>query len=78
MAWSPSPEVAVARDSADRLGKLMGDRIDRCVLLYTTRSGQMGYVSYGSSRAMCDEAKVIADAAFDRTRDLVEEGAVSA
>ena len=46
MAWNPSPDVQVARDAAKALTK-SGRFIDRCVILYTTEQGQMGYASYG-------------------------------
>lgn len=49
MAWNPSPEVAVARDAAHRLGA------NRVVIVYTTDRDQIGFASYGKTRALCDE-----------------------
>lgn len=55
MAWNPSPEVALVRDAANKLGA------DRAVIVYTTPSGQIGYASYGSTKALCAETKTLAD-----------------
>jgi hypothetical protein len=60
MAWNPSKEVAVARDAA----KALGDRVDRCIILYTTESGQIGYASYGKDRRLCEQAKQIGDSIY--------------
>lgn len=58
MAWNPSPEVAVARDAARKLGA------DRAVIFYTKPDGQFAYASYGETRALCAEAKKMGDALF--------------
>jgi predicted secreted protein len=58
MAWNPSPEVAVARDAAVKL------KADRVVIVYTTAAGNIGYASYGETKALCAEAKVIADKVY--------------
>jgi hypothetical protein len=55
MAWNPSPEVAVARDAAKRLGDA-----PMCVVFYVTNEGGFGYASYGKNRALCDEAGKLA------------------
>jgi hypothetical protein len=62
MAWNPSPEVQVARDAAAALGRLVGS-VNRCVILYTTDGEKCGYVSYGRTKALCAEAKSIANIA---------------
>ena len=53
MAWKPGPEVAAARDAAKALGA------DRCVVIYTTPSGQCGMASYGETKKLCDRTKPI-------------------
>lgn len=68
MAWNPSPQVAVARDAAQRLGNAK-----QCVVLWFTDGGQMGMASYGRTRALCDEAKGIGNAAFDAVMKHLEE-----
>jgi hypothetical protein len=55
MPWNPSPEVAALRDAARKLGA------DRAVIVYTRPDGKMGYASYGSDRALCAEAKALAE-----------------
>ena len=60
MAWNPSPEVAVARDAAAKLGAPIS------IVLWITPDGkQLGIATYGKTRALCDEAKKIGDVAFD-------------
>ncbi len=68
MAWNPSPEVAVARDAAKRLNNAR-----QCVVIYITDAGQIGYASYGRTKALCDEMKIIADAAYDAANDRIAE-----
>ena len=63
MAWNPSPEVAAARDFATKFGA------DRVVILYTTASGQIGYDSYGKTKALCKEAAVLGDIAYQAVYD---------
>lgn len=56
MAWNPSPEVAVARDAAKRLG------VEGVVIFVLDRPTQKcGYISYGKDRKTCDMMKHIAD-----------------
>jgi hypothetical protein len=67
MAWNPSPQVAVARDAAQRLGNAK-----QCIVIYLTDAGQIGYASYGRTKQLCDEAKGIADAALEGATDYLE------
>jgi len=68
MAWNPSPEVAVARDAAKKLNAEM------CVVLYVDlRKGQMGYASYGKTRALCDETKKLADHCYAAAKGWFEQ-----
>lgn len=73
MAWNPSPEVAVARDAAAALAKVHGQGVDRCIVLYTTDDGRIGYASFGRDRKLCAEARKIADAAYDAAIAKYEE-----
>ena len=56
MAWNPSPEVAVARDAAKKLGDA-----SMCIVLWVTADEKVGMASYGKTPALCDAAKCIAD-----------------
>ena len=67
MAWNPSPTVAVARDAAKCL------KADRCVIVYTTPDGQLGSVSYGETRALCDQTVGLLDALHARATEWFEE-----
>ena len=51
-------------DDARRLAHITG--CDRVIILYTTwePAAQIGYASYGETRAKCGEARRLADAAF--------------
>lgn len=64
MAWNPSPEVAVLRDTAKRLSETMGAPTDRCVMIFTTTAGQIGFVSYGRDRQRCAQARRMGDLAY--------------
>jgi hypothetical protein len=60
MAWNPSPEVALARDLAAKLGA------DEVVIVYVNFSKeQMGSITYGKTQAMCGHAKKLGDVAYD-------------
>ena len=56
MAWNPSPEVAVARDAAKKLGDA-----SMCIVLWVASDEKVGMASYGKTKALCDAAKRIAD-----------------
>lgn len=64
MAWNPSPQVQVVRDTAAAMGKVLNKRVDRCVVLFATRDGRCGYVSYGETASLCAEAKEMGDDAY--------------
>ena len=52
MAWNPSPEVAVARDAAKRLGDA-----PMCIVLWVDKDGRgLGMASYGKTMALCKSA----------------------
>lgn len=63
MAWNPSPEVAVAREAAKKLG---AEQV--VVVFIKADSGQFGMASYGETKALCAEAGKLGDALFDRAR----------
>lgn len=66
MAFNPSPKVAAARDLAKQF------RAHQVVILLVT-GDQLSYASYGRNKAECDEAKVIADVAFDAVMARMSE-----
>lgn len=71
MALNPSPEVAVARDAARRLGA------DRCVVIYTTAGGHYGYASFGRDRRLCASARAMGETVWDALHDFLEREAIS-
>lgn len=68
MAWNPSPEVAAARD----FGKKFNAK--RVVILYEVETGQVGMVTYGKDRKLCDGTRRLADAAmlYERFGEAVQ------
>ncbi len=73
MAWNPSPEVAVLRDTAKRLSETMGAPTDRCVMIFTNTAGQIGFVSYGRDRQRCAQARRMGDLAYTAINEAWEE-----
>lgn len=73
MAWNPSPEVAVLRDTAKRLSETMGAPTDRCVMIFTTTAGQIGFVSYGRDRQRCAQARRMGNLAYEAINESWEE-----
>lgn len=61
MAWNPTPQVAIARDAAARIGEEIKAPVDRIVVLYTTEDGRFGYASYGKNKSLCGEARRLGD-----------------
>lgn len=60
MAWNPSPEVAVARDAAQRLGA------QQVVIVYVLDGGRsLGMASFGKTRELCREAGKLGDELYD-------------
>lgn len=68
MAWNPSPEVALVRDAAAKLGA------DRAVIVYTLPDGRLGYASYGQTKALCAETRKLADKLYERAETWFVEG----
>lgn len=60
MAWNPSPKVADCRDIARKWKKHQV-----IILAVDIHAGTTEYASYGETRKLCDEAKNLADAAFE-------------
>jgi len=58
MAWNPSPEVAVARDAANRLGA------KQVVVIYLT-DDKIGMASYGATKELCREAGKLGDLLYE-------------
>jgi hypothetical protein len=69
MAWNPSPEVAAARDFGQTFGA------DRVVILHLDQAtGRIGYASYGKTRALCADAKVLGDVAMEAVMTFLRTG----
>jgi len=64
MAWSPIPEVALARDAAKKADA------DMCVVLYINlKKNTLGCASFGTTRPLCAKAKKLADHCYESARE---------
>ena len=68
MAFNPSPKVADCRDIAKKWNKPQ-----IIILAVDPIAGTLEYASYGESKAHCDEAKRLADVAYQAIMDEFEE-----
>ena len=68
MAFNPSPKVADCRDIARKWNKPQ-----IIILAVDPIAGTLEYASYGESKAHCDEAKRLADVAYQSIMDKREE-----
>lgn len=71
MAWNPDEHVAEARDLAKRRG------YDRVIIFSFDDSDPdngMRVTTYGRTRKMCDETKVIGDWLLDQFNKLFKRG----
>lgn len=73
MAWNPSPEVAVARDAAAKLGPLAKSEVQQIIVLYVTADDRLGLATYGKDKRLCAAAKWLGDKLYDRTVELASE-----
>lgn len=68
MAFNPSPKVADCREIAKKWNKPQ-----IIILAIDPIAGTLEYASYGESKAHCDEAKRLADVAYQAITDKYEE-----
>lgn len=68
MAFNPSPKVADCRDIAKKWNKPQ-----IIILAIDPIAGTLEYASYGESKVHCDEAKRLADVAYQAIMDKYEE-----
>lgn len=68
MAFNPSPKVADCRDIARKWGKPQ-----IIILAVDPIAGTLEYASYGESKSHCDEAKRLADVAYQAIMDKYDE-----
>jgi hypothetical protein len=73
MAWNPAPEVAVARDAANRLGALSKTTVNEIVVLYITADGNLGLSTYGKDVTKCKDAKWLGEKLFQKTMEIWED-----
>ena len=66
MAWNQSPQVAVARDAARKLGAEIG-----CVIIYVNED-TFGMASYGHDKQLCDVMGKLGDHLFAATKEFAE------
>ena len=59
MAWNPSPEVTMARDYAKRFNKHV------VIIFHIDADEQFGYASYGRNKALCAQARTLADMMYN-------------
>jgi len=68
MAWNPSPKVAAARD----IGNMF--KADQVIVVMINKTpGMMEAVSFGKTKALCDDAKTLSDAAFDAVYETIRK-----
>lgn len=68
MAFNPAPKVADCRDIAKKWNKPQ-----IIILAVDPIAGTLEYTSYGESKTHCDEAKRLADVAYQAIMDKYEE-----
>lgn len=69
MAWNPSPEVAVARDAAKKLGNARA-----CVVVWITNDGEsIGMASFGIDKSTCADCKPLGKDLYERAKEYVSE-----
>ena len=68
MSWSPSPKVADCREIARKWGKQQV-----IVLAVDRKAGTLEMTSYGETRALCDGAKRLGDAAYEAVMNAISE-----
>ena len=64
MAWNPSPKVAAARDFGEKF------KAKQVIVLFVTED-KMGVVSYGRTRALCNDAKRLGDRVYDALSEAI-------
>jgi len=69
MAWNPKPEVAVARDAAQRYEQIHKAGVKQTIVLYLLDDDRFGVASYGKTKAECAIAGKRADRIFELVRD---------
>jgi len=69
MAWNPSPEVQVARDTAAGIGHVTKANIDVCVVMWIDDQSRAGYASFGRTPVLCGMARRVADVAYESVQD---------
>ena len=68
MAWNPSPQVAVARDAAEKL------KAEQVVIVYLNHTtGELSMASYGKSKELCRQAAALGDAAWQAVHDYLSD-----
>lgn len=68
MAFNPSPQVAVARDAAEKLGA------EQVIIVYLNHTtGELSMASYGKSKELCRQAAVLGDAAYEAVHQVLSD-----
>jgi len=66
MAYNPSPKVAAARDIGEKFKKQQV-----IVLMIDIENGTLEYSSWGETKALCSDAKHLADKVYEAVMDAV-------
>jgi hypothetical protein len=67
MSWNPSYKVAACRAIAQKWGKQQV-----IILAIDPEAGTLEYASYGETKALCAEARRLADIAYQSVMDNYE------
>ncbi len=67
----PDHKLLPSIGDAKRLGK--ANHLRRCVILFETDCGQVGYASYGKTKALCQSTRSLMDGVFDEIEETVHE-----
>lgn len=63
MAGENDYNLIPSKGDAKRIAKM--NYLRRCVILFETDKGQVGYSSYGETKALCQSTREIMDELFD-------------
>lgn len=69
MAWNPSSKVAAARDIGQKFKK---DQVIIIMIDNKQDPAEAEYISYGKSKLLCKDAKILADLIFDKILGISE------
>lgn len=69
MAWNPSPKVADCREIARK----WGGKHQVVIIAIDRAAGTIEMATYGQTKALCNDAKRMGDAAYDAVMNSYED-----